>query len=56
MSAPSFGTRGSQVKILPLRPALTSFAPGHSDRFPDRIKMDLALCGMQPPRAFMLVT
>jgi hypothetical protein len=42
MSAPSFGTRGSQVKILPLRPALTSFAPGHSDRFPDRIKMDLA--------------
>ena len=31
-----FGTRGSQVQILPLRPILRSFAPGHSDRFPDR--------------------
>ena len=47
---------GWQVQILPLRPTLTSFAPGFSDRFPDRIKLDLALCGMLPPRAFMLVT
>ena len=43
LSVASFGTRGSQVQILPLRPILTSFALGHCDRFPDRNKIGLAL-------------
>src|SRR5262245_13173596 len=32
----SFGTRGAQVQILPLRPLLSSFSNTNPDSFPDR--------------------
>jgi hypothetical protein len=34
--APSFGTRGSQVQILPLRPTLSRYSKPRPDSFPDR--------------------
>jgi hypothetical protein len=34
----SFGTRGSQVQILPLRPILSSSRKGCPDSFPDRLE------------------
>ncbi len=34
----SFGTRGSQVQILPLRPILRRIPEHHPDRLPDRVR------------------
>src|SRR5262245_20573683 len=42
----SFGTRGSQVQILPLRPTLSSTRNVNPDSFPDRYAPSGLLCSM----------